>query len=78
MALTIPMAQLLGVFLESVAYGFVIPSLTMFHADLYLGVYMMVFNQCMSVLRKRYSRPGSHLVGTAVSLFILTTAVRAP
>lgn len=34
----------------------------------------MVFNQCMSVLRKRYSRPSDYLVGTAVSLFILITA----
>jgi len=43
---------------------------------LYLGLYVMVFKECMSVLRKRRSRPGNHLVGTAISLFILTTAVR--
>ena len=76
MALTIPKAELTGVFLESLAYGFVIPSLSMFHADLDLGVYLMVFNQCMFVLRKRHSRPSDYLVGTAISLFILITAVR--
>jgi hypothetical protein len=58
MALTISKAELIGVFVESLAYG----------------VYLMVFNQCMSVLRKRYSRPSDYLVGTAVSLFILITA----
>jgi hypothetical protein len=41
----------------------------------YLGVYLMVFNECMSVLRKRRSRPSDYLVGTALSLFILITAV---
>lgn len=46
------------------------------HADPCLGVYLMVFNQCMFVLRKRRSRPSDYLVGTAVSLFILITAVR--
>ncbi|KAG2040414.1 hypothetical protein BDR03DRAFT_948665 [Suillus americanus] len=58
MTLTIPKAELIGVFVESLAYG----------------VYLMVFNQCMSVLRKRHSRPSDYLVGTAVSLFILITA----
>ncbi|KAG2340351.1 hypothetical protein BDR05DRAFT_966865 [Suillus weaverae] len=58
MALTIPKAELIGVFLESLAYG----------------AYLMVFNQCMFVLRKRRSRPSDYLVGTAVSLFILITA----
>lgn len=58
MALTIPKAELIGVFLESLAYG----------------VYLMVFNQCMFVLRKRRSRPSDYLVGTAVSLFIFITA----
>ncbi|KAG1886650.1 hypothetical protein F4604DRAFT_1917454 [Suillus subluteus] len=58
MTLTIPMAELIGVFVESLAYG----------------IYLMVFNQCMSVLRKRHSRPSDYLVGTAVSLFILITA----
>lgn len=43
---------------------------------LYLGLYVTVFKECMSVLRKRRSRSGNHLVWTAVSLFILTTAVR--
>jgi len=41
----------------------------------WLGVYLMVFSQCMSVLRRRHSRPSDYLVGTAVSLFILITAV---
>lgn len=58
MALTISKAELIGVFVESLAYG----------------VYLMVFNQCMFVLRKRHSRPSDYLVGTAVSLFILITA----
>ncbi|KIJ64921.1 hypothetical protein HYDPIDRAFT_28269 [Hydnomerulius pinastri MD-312] len=58
MSLTIPKAELTGVFLESLSYG----------------VYLMVFNQCMVVLRKRHSRPSDYLVGTAVSLFILVTA----
>ncbi|KAG2124418.1 hypothetical protein DEU56DRAFT_916999 [Suillus clintonianus] len=58
MALTIPKAELIGVFLESLAYG----------------AYLMVFNQCMFVLRKRRSRPSDYLLGTAVSLFILITA----
>ncbi|OAX34587.1 hypothetical protein K503DRAFT_868825 [Rhizopogon vinicolor AM-OR11-026] len=57
MALTIAMAQLLGVFLESLAHG----------------VYLMVFKECIFVLRKRHSRASYYLVGTAVSLFILTT-----
>ena len=34
MALTVPKAELTGVFLESLAYGFVIPSLTVFCADI--------------------------------------------
>jgi hypothetical protein len=76
MALTIAMAELIGVFLESLAYGFGILSFTMFRAYLYLGVYLMVFNQCMFVLRMKHSGRGRHLVGTAVSLFILTTTVR--
>jgi hypothetical protein len=75
MALTTPKAELIGVFLESLAYGSTISSLTIFHADIYLGVYLMVFNECMSVLRKRRSRPSDYLVGTALSLFILITAV---
>ncbi|KAG1722685.1 uncharacterized protein EDB91DRAFT_201926 [Suillus paluster] len=58
MALTISKAELIGVFLESLAYG----------------VYLMVFNQCMFVLKKRRSRPSDYLVGTAVSLFVLITA----
>ncbi|KAJ8596858.1 hypothetical protein M405DRAFT_877322 [Rhizopogon salebrosus TDB-379] len=58
MALTTAKAELIGVFLESLAYG----------------VYLMVFNECMSVLRKRRSRPSDYLVGTALSLFILITA----
>ncbi|KAH7929030.1 hypothetical protein BV22DRAFT_1044252 [Leucogyrophana mollusca] len=58
MALTIPKAELTGVFLESLSYG----------------IYLMIFNQCMIVLRKRHSRPSDYLVGTAVSLFILVTA----
>ncbi|KAG0696793.1 hypothetical protein DFH29DRAFT_812580 [Suillus ampliporus] len=58
MSLTISKAELTGVFLESIAYG----------------VYLMVFNQCMVVLKKRHSRPSDYLVGTAVSLFILITA----
>ncbi|OJA12411.1 hypothetical protein AZE42_03395 [Rhizopogon vesiculosus] len=59
MVLTIPKAELTGVFLESLAYG----------------VYLMVFNECMFVLRNRqHSRPNDYLVGTAVSLFILITA----
>lgn len=60
MALTISKAELIGVFVESLAYG----------------VYLMVFNQCMFVLRKRRSssRPSGYLIGTAISLFILITA----
>ncbi|EGO01342.1 hypothetical protein SERLA73DRAFT_87928, partial [Serpula lacrymans var. lacrymans S7.3] len=57
MTLTIPKAELTGVFLESLAYG----------------VYLMVFNQCVTVLRKRSSRPSFYLQGTAVSLFVLVT-----
>jgi hypothetical protein len=44
MALTIAMAELIGVFLESLAYGFGILFFSMFCAYLYLGVYLMVFN----------------------------------
>ncbi|KAF9225033.1 hypothetical protein BS17DRAFT_702042 [Gyrodon lividus] len=58
MSLTIPKAELIGVFLESLSYG----------------AYVMVFTQCMQVLRRRKSRPSDYLVGTAVSLFILVTA----
>ncbi|KAG2130156.1 uncharacterized protein EDB93DRAFT_1234236 [Suillus bovinus] len=58
MALTISTAELIGVFIESLAYG----------------VYLMVFIQCIFVLRKRHSRPSDYLLGTAVSLFILITA----
>ncbi|KAG2109042.1 uncharacterized protein F5147DRAFT_693788 [Suillus discolor] len=58
MALTTPKAELIGVFMESLAYG----------------VYLMVFSQCMSVLRNRQSRPSDYLVGTAISLFIFITA----
>jgi hypothetical protein len=77
MVLSIPKAELTGVFLESLAYGFVIPRLSLFSILIFsLGVYLMVFNQCMFVLRKRRSRPSDYLVGTAVSLFILITAVR--
>jgi hypothetical protein len=40
-----------------------------------LGVYLLIFMQCMQVLRRRQSPPSDYLVGTAVSLFILVTAV---
>ena len=39
------------------------------------GVYFLIFIQCMRVLRRRQSRPGGYLLGTAVSLFVLVTAV---
>ncbi|KAF8838721.1 hypothetical protein BDN67DRAFT_971120 [Paxillus ammoniavirescens] len=58
MSLNIPKAELIGVFLESLFYG----------------IYVMVFIQCMQVLRRRQSRPSDYLVGTAVSLFVLITA----
>ncbi|KIK95822.1 hypothetical protein PAXRUDRAFT_11213 [Paxillus rubicundulus Ve08.2h10] len=58
MALNIPKAQLIGGFMESLFYG----------------LYVMVFLQCMQVLRRRQSRPSDYLVGTAVSLFVLITA----
>ncbi|KIJ16541.1 hypothetical protein PAXINDRAFT_10994 [Paxillus involutus ATCC 200175] len=58
MALNIPKAQLIGGFMESLFYG----------------LYVMVFVQCMQVLRRRQSRPSDYLVGTAVSLFVLITA----
>lgn len=34
MALTVPKAELTGVFLESLAYGFVIPCLTISYTDI--------------------------------------------
>jgi len=57
MALTIPRAELIGVFLESAAYG----------------IYLTIFSQCLLVLRKRARRPNDYLLGTAVTLFILIT-----
>jgi hypothetical protein len=57
-ALTIPKAELIGVFLESLSYG----------------IYVTIFTQCIQVLRRRHSRPSDYLVGTTVSLFILITA----
>ncbi|KAF9237164.1 hypothetical protein BU15DRAFT_49131 [Melanogaster broomeanus] len=57
-ALTVPAAELTGVFLESLLYG----------------IYVTIFIQCVQVLRRRHARPSDYLVGTAVSLFILITA----
>ena len=40
-----------------------------------LGVYLLIFMQCMQVLRRRQSPPGGYLVGTAVPPPILVTVV---
>jgi hypothetical protein len=73
-------AELVGTFIEAVAYGTPSSYYRVLVSDSRVleGAYVMVFLDCMGVLRKKgvHGASGAYLLGTAIALFVLVTAVR--
>jgi len=83
MTISIPVAELIGTFLETFAYGlsfFECVSVSLLDTDSvrYPGVYLVIFPKCLAILRKKDAKRGlmPYLLATMWIGFVLTTVVR--